>query len=134
MAFAEVKTSGLREVRASLEAGERLAGRAMDEALDEVVTLIATGAKRLVPRRSGRAAGSIRPGPARGGKAEVVGGAGVPYYGWLDFGGTVGIGGGSRRPYLADGRYIRATYMDRRATIDEILRDEAAALIKRAGL
>ena len=52
----------------------------------EVGQKIAKDAAGTVPKKSGRAAGSIRAGVS-GNNAYVAGGkASVPYYGWLDFG------------------------------------------------
>ena len=55
-----------------------------------------------VPHRSGRLASSVR-GQATPKGASVVMGAGVPYAGWIEY------GGGHGRPYVASGRYLEPT-------------------------
>lgn len=59
---------------------------------------VASQASGAMPRVSGRLAGSVttRPGPP----AAAVMGGGVPYAGWIEF------GGGHGRPYIGSGRYF----------------------------
>jgi phage gpG-like protein len=57
-----------------------------------------------VPKRTGRLAGSISVQRDQDGARLEMGGAGVPYAGWIEYGGSRG------RPYVAGGRYVgRAT-------------------------
>lgn len=112
----EVKVTGLRELRRAL----RAAGEGLDEGmraeLKEVALLVAERARSKIPSRSGRTEASIRPVLARGGVAVRAGGARVPWYGWLDFGG-VRRHMGSRhshgvehlqpgREFVKEGRYL----------------------------
>ncbi|HKE67430.1 MAG TPA: hypothetical protein VKB59_22720 [Micromonosporaceae bacterium] len=56
--------------------------------------------RTAMPKRTGAAAGSVRANRHGGGTeaiADIT--AGVPYFGWLNWGGTRG------RPYVSDGRY-----------------------------
>lgn len=67
-------------------------------------------ARGRIPQRSGRAAGSIR-SSAGGNWFYVVGGsARVPYFGWLDYGGTLAPTGRRRntqhRDFIRKGRYL----------------------------
>jgi len=73
---------------------------AADAARDAAASLAAT-TRASVPKRSGRLASSILPSPVPDGVA-VMFGAGVPYAGWIEYGGTHG------RPYVAQGRYLGA--------------------------
>lgn len=60
----------------------------------------------IVPVVSGTLAASVHAGEDLGGDANaatVTIGDGVPYAGWIEF------GGGRGRPYIADGRYLYPT-------------------------
>jgi hypothetical protein len=100
-----LKVTGVREmVAAYRKAGDDVERQAVRKVLP-VAERIAQDAARRTPRRSGRAAGSIRARSTSRG-ASVTGGADVPYFGWLDFGGAVGRNASVERPYIATGRYI----------------------------
>src|SRR5262245_50903992 len=86
------------------------AGSAFRSVADQVATIV----RSRVPRRSGRLAGSVVSDQADEG-ALVGMGDGVPYAGWIEFGGTRG------RPYVPTGRYLYPTASD------------AAPLLQRAG-
>ena len=84
-------------------------------------------ARSKVPSRSGRAKGSVKMKSTQK-LARIVGGSNrVPYYPWLDFGGTTPRGG--KRPWIKDGRYIYASYFKHREQLGPKLE---AALIDAA--
>lgn len=64
--------------------------------------------------------------------AGVVGGGDLyPYYGWLEFGGTISPKGTPiRRPYLKKGRYIWSAFSDERESILE----DAHGVIRNLGV
>ena len=102
-----VKVYGLDEFA---RGARKLAGN-IDEAagddLQSVADMAANTVRATVPRRTGRMAGSVSSG-RRGRRAAVS--YGVPYAGWIDYGGTRG------RPYVRQGRYL---YPTARAAADE---------------
>jgi len=65
----------------------------------EVARAGASSVQAAVPRLSGRLAGSVTT-TQEGDHASVGIGEGVPYAGWIEFGGSRG------RPYMAEGRYL----------------------------
>lgn len=75
------------------KAAEPLAGRA------------AQAARSRVPRLSGQLAGSVHVSGEKDG-AELVMGEGLPYAGWIEFGGSRG------RSYVPEGRYLYPTALD----------------------
>ena len=97
--------------------------------------------KRSIKNRSrstGRAAASIRI-TAGGNRIRIVGGKKrVPYYGWLDFGGTLHPSGGRRnlqtRPIIRRGRYIYpaidAGLPDVVRRVDRVVNDTARKVFK----
>lgn len=77
-------------------------GPAVDKAAASVTARAAAAVRGEVPKRSGRLASSVDVGVDNDG-AFVGLGAGVPYAGFVEFGGTRG------RPYVAEGRYLWPT-------------------------
>jgi hypothetical protein len=63
---------------------------------------IASRARASAPVRSGRLAGSIDVGRDPQGATVTMGGGGIPYARWIEYGGSRG------RPYVAQGRYLGA--------------------------
>lgn len=118
---AEVVVSGLKEVRTGLR---KLAPELLPELRDELKQVgakVVTDAKRRAP--VGRQTWDRHPGAARdairvvsgGNTVYIVGGKKkVPYFGWLDFGGTLKATGKKRpartntqvRPLFQRGRMI----------------------------
>lgn len=89
--------SGLKELKASLKTiGDMASQKEIKVALKRSAEIVAADARRRVPSKSGRAAGSITAGTS-GASAYVKGGkASVKYYGWLDFGSRTPRHGNSR--------------------------------------
>lgn len=94
---------GLRELPGEMDdAAERLAKGAEDLEVD-LATQIARLARHNAERGklTGASQGSIRSqGPV------VTAGSGVPWYGFADFGGSVGAGRRIKRPYIKGGRWL----------------------------
>ena len=79
---------------------EDAAGRALER---ETAAQAASNVRARVPHLTGALAGSVVTGSDQRGSAWVGIGAGVPYAGWIEFGGTRG------RPYIGEGRYLFPT-------------------------
>jgi hypothetical protein len=114
-----VGVTGLRELRKALAAADSLFPRELSHELRDLAGDVREAARRRlegdVEHSTGRAAGSIRAVILRGGAGVRAGGARVPYYGWLDFGGTIRHHGSQhhhdqphliRREFVATGRYL----------------------------
>ena len=114
-----VRVEGLRELRRALKATNELLPRELSQELKELAGDVRDEAKsRLeadVEHSTGRAAGSIRTVAFRGGAGVRAGGARVPYFGWLDFGGTIRHHGARhrhehthliQREVVREGRYL----------------------------
>jgi hypothetical protein len=87
--------------------------KALRVAMNEAAQIVVDDARPRVPVRSGKAAGSIRVASTRSSVRVRAGGARVPYYPWLDFGGAVGRGGSTKRPFLKEGRYLWKSFADK---------------------
>lgn len=124
-----VSVEGLRELSAALRKVGPEHAKELRVEFKKIAEIVARDARGRLPVRSGRAAASLRAtGDARG--AAVIGGRkSVPYYGWLDFGGTLSPSGRRRntqsRPRLKEGRAI---YPAIRANRDELLEASVRSL------
>jgi phage gpG-like protein len=95
-----VKVRGLDELA---RGSARLADEIEDEAtkdFGDVADKAASVVSARVPRRTGALAASVVGLEQRGQALVGMGGSGVPYAGWIEFGGTRG------RPYVPSGRYL----------------------------
>ena len=93
---AEVQLDGLKQFRKALGQIDPALQKELRGEFLKVGEKVADDARRRVPRKTGKAAGSIRAGVS-GNNAYVQGGkSAVPYYGWLDFGARTPITGRPR--------------------------------------
>lgn len=112
-----VKITGLREFQAKLRVMDARLPREIRVVLNGAADLVVEGARPLVPRRTGRAAASLKAASSQR-EARVAGGSGrAPYYPWLDFGGRVGRHNSIGRPFMTKGRYLFPTYEARRGEV-----------------
>lgn len=129
-----IKVTGLAEFNRNLKRLDANLPKALRLALNDAADVIVSDAKPRIPRRSGKAAGSVRARSTRT-KARITGGgARAPYYPWLDFGGRVGRRKSVKRPVLADGRYIYSAYFRRRGEFQEGLEKALLDVVRQAGL
>lgn len=132
-----IKVTGLREFRKQLRTVDRDLPKGLRLAGNAAAQIIVDWARPRVPigpGKGGHARDSIK--VASTGKAVRVQGGGkrYPYYPWLDFGGRVGRGRGSTRPFLKTGRYIWAAYASNDKAVAQRLESELLRLATRAGL
>ena len=109
-----IRIDGLREFQRDLKKLNSDLPKAMRIALNEAADIVVGEAVPRVPKRSGKAARSIKARSTQTAVRVSGGGNRAPYYPWLDFGGRVGRNKGVRRAFLAEGRYIYAAYGDKR--------------------
>lgn len=129
-----IKITGLREFQAALKAMDGESQKKLKVVLDEASRTVAQGAARRVPRRTGRAAASLRAQSSQR-EAKVVGGSKkVPYYAWLDFGGRVGRDKSQRRPFVQSGRYMYPAFSASRNSIHKALDKSLKELVRSAGM
>jgi hypothetical protein len=116
MATEPIKIEGLNQFVGNLKTIDAGLPKAVRRAFNEAADVVVDDASPRVPRRSGRARGSVRSRSTQR-FARISGGGGkAPHYPWLDFGGRVGRRGSARRPFLTEGRYIYRSYFEARAS------------------
>lgn len=129
-----LKISGLREFQAALKQMDGESQKQLRVVLNTAADTVAQGARRRVPRRTGRAAASVKAASSQR-EARVQGGSKkASYYGWLDFGGRIGKNKSVRRPFVERGRYIYPTYSANRDGIMKALEQGLVDLARNSGL
>lgn len=127
MAIEPIKVEGWREFNRNLRKMSAELPKALRLAGNEAAEIVVDWAQPKVPRKSGRAAASVKARSTRT-AARVSGGSkSVPYYAWLDYGGRVGRDRTTERLFVKEGRYLYPGYA---ANADKVRAVLLAALRK----
>ena len=95
-----------------------------DDQLDEIARRRADAVVLIVPRVTGRLAGSVTVDRTSSGANVSIGNEGTPYAGWIEFGGTRG------RPYISEGRYLYPVALADQGQVDRDLTTTTSQEIK----
>lgn len=109
-----IRVEGLNEFRAKLRELDKGLPRALRIAFNEAADATVEAARKQVPRRTGRAAASLKTKSTQRYARAAGGNARAPYYPWLDFGGSVGRKDSVHRHFFKNGRYLYPSYFRRR--------------------
>lgn len=109
-----IRVDGLAEFSRNLKRLDADLPKVLRLALNESGDLVVDTAKPKVPRRSGRAANSMKARSTRTASRVTEGGSRAPHMPWLDFGGRVGRHKSVERPFLKKGRYLYPAYISLR--------------------
>ncbi len=129
-----VSVEGLKELNQSLRRLDSEAPKALRVALNSSADELVKKTQRQIPRRKGRAAGSVKTASTRTEVRIRFGGPRAPYYPWLDFGGRTGRGKKTVRPFYREGRYIYPTLRRERGAFEAALTTALANLVHEVGL
>jgi hypothetical protein len=129
-----IRVEGLREFSQSLKRLDSDMPKVLRLGLNGVADVVVNEARPRVASRSGKARRSVKAKSTRTAVRVAGGGARVPYYPWLDWGGKVGRGGSVVRPYLRQGRYIYRAYFANRDRFGELLEDVLVDVARQAGM
>lgn len=129
-----IQVAGLREFQAQLRSMDGALPRQLRLTLNTAAQVVIDYAEPRFPRRSGRAAGSLRARSSQRLARVALGGRRAPYAPWLDFGGRVGPRRSVARPYLKDGRFVYKGLAVRRPEITEVMSTGLTQLARDAGL
>lgn len=128
-----VVTHGIPELQKALKALGNGAEKELKSEFKDIAEEVAEAVRPKVPKRSGRAASSVKGrGTSRGGSI-AFGGSKAEYYPWLDFGGRVGRNRSIERPFVAEGRYVYPTIREKRDDLIRRTDDVIERLAKKAG-
>jgi hypothetical protein len=132
---ARVKIEGLDEFRRSLDTMRSGLPKMVQMALGEVLGEVVDYARPRMPKRTGRAAQSLRAKASARTASVTMGGPAAPYAPWLDFGGQGRRKGRPpARPFLKQGRYVYKALAVRQNDIDDIMSAGLDQLARGAGL
>jgi len=129
-----IQIVGLAEFRRNLRQMDSGAARALRLAGNEAANIVVDSAKPTVPRRSGKAAASIKARSSQLATRVSAGSARAPYFPWLDYGGKVGKDNSASRPWEPDGRYIYPAYRREKRRVEETLRAALGRLAADSGV
>ena len=137
MAGTRITVHGLREFRTGLRRMDRKLPKGIRLAGNKAADIIVATAKPRVPLgpgRGGHAKDSIRAQSTATAARVAAGSRKFAYFGWLDFGSKKKYARLPDRPYLKEGRYVWKAFADRRAEVQDTLRDELVTLAESAGV
>lgn len=129
-----IRIEGLAEFNRNLKRMDSQLPKALRLAMNEAAGVVVDWARPRIPRRSGRAAGSVRVASTRTAVRVRAGGARVPYYPWLDFGGKVGRNRSVVRPFYPDGRYLWKGLAVKRPEFESVLTRALTDVARSAGV
>lgn len=129
-----IPIEGLRDLVRRLRQVDADLPKAMRLAANEAAQVVVDEAQRHVPRRSGKAAKSIKARSTRTAARVDSGGNRAPYMPWLDYGGKVGKNDSASRPFIADGRYVYPAFRSKRQQVEDTYRAALDRIIVGAGL
>lgn len=129
-----VRVEGLAQFRRGLRDLDRAAPRALRLAGNEAATLVVDAARPTIPRRSGRAAASVKTRSSQAAVKVVSGGARAPHMPWLDYGGRVGPNDSVSRPFNPDGRYVYPAFRRVRSQFTTVLQEALQRIADESGV
>lgn len=129
-----IRIEGLAQFRAGLKRMDKGLPKGIRVALNSVVDIVVEDARPRIPRRTGRAAASLKAQSTQTKARIKAGGNKAPYFPWLDFGGRTGPGKSIERPFYKKGRYVWLSFADKRDEVTAALDGALADVAKGAGL
>lgn len=129
----QVVLQGLRELRGALAAVDRGLPLEFRGKLRSVSEVVAEATRGKIPRITGETAESVKAGATARGAYVKAGGGAIVWYGWLDFGGHVGIHASISRPRVPQGRYLDPTLAESTPMIQHETEAALDVVLARAG-
>lgn len=129
-----IRVEGLRELQRHLRMLDVALPRELRKANKQAAEIVAVEARRRTPVRTGRARRSITVRAEQRGASVKGGGARVPYFAWLDYGGQVGRRNSVSRPYRKGGRILYPSLAARREQVVDAYEVLLARVFATAGM
>lgn len=128
-----VGVGGLSEFNRALRRVDSEAPKALRLALNKAAEFLIDETRKEIPRRTGKAAASLKAKSSRTAVRIAVGGRKAPYYPWLDFGGKTGPNKSVKRRFYREGRYLYPTLAKKRDEFTDVLRKALIDVAEGAG-
>jgi hypothetical protein len=129
-----IKVDGLKEFQAALREMDRDLPKQLRITLNKAATIVIDWAVPRIPKRTGRAAASVKARSSQRESRVAMGGRRAPYMPWLDFGGAVGPNRSVVRPFIKRGRFLYAGLEVKHEDVTKIMNDGLMELAASAGL
>lgn len=130
-----IQIDGIKEFQKALREMDSDLPKQLRLILNEATAVVIDWARPRVPKRSGRAAASIKARSSQREARVAIGGRKAPYMPWLDFGGEGRRPGRpSARLFIPKGRYLYAGLDATRDEVTEVMAKGMTALATSAGL
>lgn len=134
MSFGRIEVTGLKEFQRALKEMDTGLPKKIRVALNTASELLISWAKPRVPRKTGKAAGSLKVRSSQRTARVAAGGQRAPWFPWLDFGGAVGRNDATKREFIKTGRYIYPGLEHNRDEITEQMAKALTDLAREVGL
>ncbi len=127
--------AGLDQFVRNLKQLDRDLPKALRLSFNEISKIVVDDAQRLVPSVTGRTRKSLKAKSTQKAARLSGGSNGVPWFGWLDFGGEGRIKGRpAYRPVKKEGRYLYAAYYKHRDEIPALMEQALLEIAQQAGV
>lgn len=130
----DIQVSGIADVQKALRSVSADLPRELRRINKEAADLVREAARSRAPHRTGKLRDSIASRAEQRGASVKGGGARVPYFGFIDFGGSVGRNNSVKRPFIRRGRIIYPAVNDKRDQIIDTYGRNLNQLLRGAGL
>jgi hypothetical protein len=130
-----IKIAGLAQFSKNLRKIDNDLPKTLRLAMNEGSQIVVDEAVPRIPRVTGAAARSVKARSTRSASRITAGSKRVGYFPWLDFGGEGRIKGRpAKREFIKSGRYLWASYGDRRDDVAAALERALLATVAAAGV
>lgn len=130
-----IRITGLKEFQKSLRSMDSGLPKLLRLAFNEATAVVIDWAVPRIPRKTGRAAASVKARSSQREARVAIGGRRAPWMPWLDFGGQgKRPGRPAPRPFIRKGRYLYAGLDATHDDVTKIMERGIADLARRAGL
>lgn len=130
----KIGVKGLAEFNRGLRRLDQEAPKGLRIALNGAADLLISETVRVIPKRTGAAARSLKARSTRTSARVAIGGKRAPYYPWLDFGGRTGVRRSVQRPFIKEGRYLFPTLVRVSPKIADHLDEALTEVARKSGL
>lgn len=134
MATEAVKVDGLSQFIRAVKKLDSDLPKMNRVAMNSAADIVLDYARPRIPRRTGRAASTLKAKSTQTAVRVAAGGRRAPWYPWLDFGGSVGRNKSVKRPFYKEGRYLYPSLRERRGEFVKALTGALVDTARSAGL
>jgi hypothetical protein len=129
-----IKIEGLKPFSRGLRKADKDLPKVLRVANNQGADIVAVTTRRIMRKRSGRGARSVKTSSTRTAAKVSEGGGKAKHVPWLDFGGRVGRRHSVKRPYIQGGRYLYPSWERKRPEVLAGLQESLRAAFRSAGL